>query len=95
MNVVLNFWSKFSYGSLIHTPIGCLANAEGSRLMFFERSTKSPKNNIKVYTHQFYTNHLGGPTGWKSSIQVCLEEAWRKWHNLQEQGWTEVSQNFN
>ena len=89
-----NVWSNFSYGSSIDTPNGCLLNAEGSRLVFFERCKKSPKNNIKIFTHLFYTNHLGEPAGLKSTNIMRLEEAWDQWNMLQEHGWTEVSHNF-
>ena len=90
-----NVWSNFSYGSSIDTPNGCLLNSEGSRLIFFERCTKSPKNNIKIFTHTFYTNHLGEPAGLKSSSKIRRDEAWEQWNELQEQGWTEVSHNFD
>ena len=89
-----NVWSNFSYGSSIDTPNGCLLNAEGSRLVFFERCKKSPKNNIKIFTHIFYTNHLGEPAGLKSTNKIRLDEAWVQWNMLQEYGWTEVSHNF-
>ena len=89
-----NVWSNFSYGSSIDTPNGCLLNAEGSRLVFFERCKKSPKNNIKIFTHLFYTNHLGEPAGLKSTNKIRLDEAWNQWNMLQEHGWTEVSHNF-
>ena len=89
-----NVWSNFSYGSSVDTPNGCLLNAEGSRLVFFERCKKSPKNNIKIFTHLFYTNHLGEPAGLKSSNKIRLDEAWDQWNMLQEHGWTEVSHNF-
>ena len=89
-----NVWSIFSYGSGIDTPNGCLLNAEGSRLIFFERCKKSPKNNIKILTHIFYTNHLGEPAGYKSTRKIRAEEAWKEWNELQEIGWTEVSHNF-
>tara|TARA_S200000501_G_scaffold371723_1_gene415379 strand:- start:342 stop:632 length:291 start_codon:yes stop_codon:yes gene_type:complete len=89
-----NVWSNFSYGSRIDTPNGCLLNAEGSRLIFFERCKKSSKNNIKIFTHLFYTNHLGEPAGLKSTNKILLEEAWGQWNKLQEHGWTEVSHNF-
>ena len=89
-----NVWSNFSYGSSVDTPNGCLLNAEGSRLVFFERCKKSPKNNIKIFTHLFYTNHLGEPAGLKSTNIMRLEEAWDQWNMLQEHGWTEVSHNF-
>ena len=88
------FGSTFSYGSRIDTPNGCLLNPEGSRLIFFERCKNSPKNNIKIFTHLFFTNHLGEPAGFKSTNQICLEKAWEKWHELQVHGWTEVSHKF-
>ena len=87
-------WSNFSYGSSINTPNGCLLNAEGSRLIFFERCKKSPKSNIKIFTHLFYTNQLGEPAGLKSTNKICLEAAWEQWNELQEHGWKEVSHNF-
>ena len=87
-------WSNFSYGSRFNTPNGCLLNAEGSRLIFFERCKKSPNNNIKIFTHLFYTNHLGEPAGIKSTSKIGIEEAWEEWNELQEHGWTEVSHNF-
>ena len=89
-----NVWSIFSYGSGIDTPNGCLLNAEGSRLIFFERCKKSPKNNIKILIHIFYTNHLGEPAGYKSTRKIRAEEARKKWNELQELGWTEVPHNF-
>ncbi len=89
-----NVWSNFSFGSSIDSPNGCLLNAEGSRLVFFERCKKSPKNNIKIFTHLFYTNHLGEPAGLKSTNKIRLDEAWVQWNMLQEHGWTEVSHNF-
>ena len=89
-----NVWSNFSYGSGMDTPNGCLLNPEGSSLVFFEKCKKSPQNNIRIFTHTFYTNHFGEPAGFKSTHQICLEEAWEKWHELQEHGWTEVSHSF-
>ena len=89
-----NVWSNFSYGSRIDTPSGCLLNAEGSRLIFYERCKKSPNYNIKIFTHTFYTNHLGEPAGYKYTKKIGAEEAWKEWNDLQELGWTEVSHNF-
>ena len=89
-----NAWSEFSCGSRIDTPNGCLLNPEGSRLIFFERCKKSPQNSIKVFTHIFYTNHLGEPAGFKSTSKIQAEKAWEEWNDLQEHGWTEVSHNF-
>ena len=65
-----NAWSNFSYGSRIDTPNGCLLNPEGSRLIFFERRKKLPQNCIKIFTHTFYTNHLGEPAGFKSTKKI-------------------------
>ena len=84
----------FLMAAALIRPTVALLNAEGSRLIFFERCTKSPKNNIKIFTHLFYTNHLGEPAGIKSTNQVRLDEAWKQWNELQEHGWTEVSHNF-
>ena len=89
-----NDWSNFSFGSNVDTPNGCLLNVEGSRLIFFERCTKSTKDNLKIFTHLFYTNHLGEPAGLKSTSKIGLDEAWKQWNQLQEYGWTEVSQDF-
>ena len=88
-----NAWSIFSFGSRVNTPIGCLLNPEGSRLIFFERCKKSPQNNIKIFTHTFF-NHLGEPAGFKPTSKIVVEEAWKEWNDLQELGWTEVSHNF-
>ena len=81
-----NAWSNFSYGSRTDTPNGCLLNPEGSRLIFFERCKKSPQNNIKIFTHKFYTNHLGEPAGFKSTSKIVVEEAWKEWNDLQKHG---------
>ena len=89
-----NAWSNFSCGSRVDTPNGCLLNPEGSRLIFFERCKKSPMNNIKIYTHTFYTNHLGEPAGFKSSERLSIDTAWEKWHQLHQNGWTEVSYDY-
>ena len=89
-----NAWSNYSYGSRIDTPNGCLLNPERSRLIFFERCKKSPKNSIKIFTHTFYTNHLGEPAGFKYTNKILALEAWEEWNDLQELGWTEASHNF-
>lgn len=70
-----NVWSNFSYGSRVDTPHGCLLNPEGIRLIFFERCKKSPKNNVKIFTNMFYTNHLGEPAGLKSTSEIQLDHA--------------------
>ena len=45
-------------------------------------------------THIFYKNYHGEPAGFKSTNKIRVEEAWEKWNDLQELGWTEVSHNF-
>ena len=83
-----NVWTNFSYGSSINTPVGWLLNPEGSKITLFIKNKKSPRNNIKVLIHTFYTNHLGEPNAIKSTSQLPLNEAWDKWHDLQLEGWT-------
>ena len=56
---------------------------------------KSPKSNIKIFTHTFYTNHLGEPAGYKLTRKIRAEEAWKEWNKLQETGWTEVTHDFD
>lgn len=83
-----NVWTNFSYGSCISTPTGWLLNPEGSRIALFIKNKKSSRNSIKVVIHTYYTNHLGEPNAIKSTSQLPLDEAWKKWHDLQLEGWT-------
>ena len=85
---------NYSFGCSTSTPNGCLLNPEGSRLIFFEECKKSPKNNLKIDTHMFYTNHLGEPAGFKSSERLSIDAAWGKWDQLHQKGWTEVSHDY-
>ena len=62
-----NVWSSFSYGSRVDTPNGWILNPQSSFLILFEKCRKSARNNIKVYTHLFYANHLGEPAGLKNT----------------------------
>ena len=89
-----NVWASFSYGSRGDTPNGWILNPQSSFLILFEKCRKSERNNIKVFTHLFYANHLGEPAGLKSTSKIQLDEAWEKWNKLQEYGWTEVSHNY-
>ena len=83
-----NVWSNFSYGNSIDTPFGWLLNPEGSKIILFIRNNKSPRNNIKVLIHTYYTNHFGEPNLIKSSSQLTLDKAWNKWCDLLREGWT-------
>ncbi len=87
-------WPSYSFGCGTSAPNGCLLNPEGSRLIFFEEIKHSPRNNFKIYSHVFYTNHLGEPAGFKSSEKFNVNSAWEKWNELRSKGWTEVSHNY-
>ena len=89
-----NVWTNFCYGSRTAAPSGCLLNPEGSRLIFFDRYKKSSICNIKVYTHLFYTNHLGQPAGLKNTRLLDLNCAFETWDELVKNGWTEVQHDF-
>ena len=86
--------TNFSFGCSTSTPNGCLLNPEGSRLIFFEDCKKSQKNNLKTHTHIFYIIHLGEPAGFKSSERLTIDNAWEKWHQLYQKGWTEVFHDY-
>ena len=86
--------NNYSFGCSTSKPNGCLLNPEGSRLIFFEESKNTQKNNSKIYTHIFYTNHLAEPAGFKSSEILSINSAWEKWHQLHNKGWTEVSHDY-
>tara|TARA_B100000965_G_scaffold403741_1_gene432655 strand:+ start:43 stop:324 length:282 start_codon:yes stop_codon:yes gene_type:complete len=83
-----NVWSNFSYGYRIDSPSGWLLNPEGNKIILFELFKKSPRNNIKIQTAIFYTNHHGQPAGIKSTKLISIDEAWNEWHDLQLKGWT-------
>ena len=82
--------AKYSFGCSNCAPNGCLLNPEGSRMIFFEECKKSSKTNLKIYTHLFYTGHLGEPAGYKQSEKINIDSAWEKWNQLHQKGWTDV-----
>ena len=69
---------KYSFGCGANAPNGCLLNQEGSRLIFFEEIIHSHRNNLKIYTHVFYTNYIGKPAGFKSYKQLKVYSAFGK-----------------
>ena len=85
---------KYLFGCSTSMPNGCLLNPEGSRMIFFEECKNSSKTNLKIHTHLFYTNHFGGPGGYKSSQELNIDDAWGKWHELHREGWTEASYHY-
>ena len=47
---------------------------------------KSPKTNLKIHIHLFYTNHLGEPRGYKSCEKLTIDSAREKWNQLHQKG---------
>ena len=89
-----NVWSNFSYGSRVDTPNGWILNPQSSFLILFEKCKKSARNNINVYTHLFYANHLGEPAGLKNTRLHDLDSAFETWNELIAGGWTQVTNQF-
>ena len=89
-----NIWDNFSYGSCVNTQKGWILNPQSSLLISFETCKKSARNNIKVYTHLFYANHLGEPGGLKNTRLHDLDCAFETWNELIAGGWTEVTNQF-
>ncbi len=89
-----NVWSNFSNGSLVDTPNGWLLKQQRSFLSLFEQCKKSAPNNIKLYTHLFYANHLGEPGGLKNTRLHDLDSAFETWNELIAGGWSEVTNQF-
>ena len=89
-----NVWSNFSNGSLIDTPNGWILNPQGRYVILFERSKKSARKNIKVYTHLFYANDMGEPCRLKNTRFHDLDSAIETWNELIAGGWTEVTNQF-
>ena len=85
---------NYSFGCSTCKPNGCLLNPEGSKMIFFEECKNSPKANLKIQTHLFYTNHLGEPAGYKFSEKMNIESAWEKWNQFHQKGWTEISHDY-
>ena len=73
---------SYSFGCGTNAPNGCLLNPEGSRLIFFEEIKNSHRNNLKIYTHVFYTNYIGEPAGFKSSEKLKVDSAWKSGTNF-------------
>ena len=84
----------YSFGCSTNMPNGCLLNPEGSRMIFFKEYKNSPKPNLKIHTHLFYTNHLGEPRGYKSFEKLNIKSALEKWNELNQICWTEVYHHY-
>ena len=61
---------------------------------FFESYKKSLSNNLKVYTHLFYSNELGEPEQLKNSRLQSIECAYETWNELISGGWQVVANKF-
>ena len=89
-----NVWSNFSYGSRVDTPNGWLLNPQSSFLILFEKCKKSALNNMKVYTHLYYANHLGELGVLKTTRIYDLNSAFKTLNELIAGGWIEVTTQF-
>ena len=89
-NVRTNFYSS----SLIDPPTGWLFNQKGGLLILFESYKKSVSNNLKVYTHLFYSNEFGEPAQFKNSRIHSIECAYETWNELISRGWQIVTNKF-
>ena len=89
-----NVRSNLSYEIRVDILNGWLLNRQSSFLILFQKCKKSSRNNIKVYTHLFYANHLGEPTGLKNRRLHDLDCAFETWDELIAGGWTEVTNQF-
>ena len=91
---VANVRTNFYRGSIIDTPTGWLFNQKSSLLIFFESYKKSLSNNLKVYTHLFYSNELGEPAQLKNSRIHSIDCACETWDELVSGGWQIVTSKF-
>jgi len=89
-NVRTNFYSC----GLIDPPTGWLFNKKSGLLILFESYKKSLSNNLKVYTHLFYTNELGEPAQLKNSRLHSIECACETWNELISRDWQIVTNKF-
>ena len=91
---VANVGTYFYSGSLIDPPTGWLFNQKRGLLIYFECYEKSASNNLKVYTHLFYSNELGEPAQLKNSRLHSIECAYETWNELISGGWQIVTNKF-
>tara|TARA_B100000886_G_scaffold305545_1_gene237334 strand:- start:180 stop:470 length:291 start_codon:yes stop_codon:yes gene_type:complete len=91
---VANVRTDFYPSSLVDPPTGWLFNKKNGLLIFFESNKKSVSNNLKVYTHLFYSNELGEPAQLKNSRLHSIECAYETWSELISGGWQIVSNKF-
>jgi len=86
--------TNFYRDSLIDSPTGWLFSQKSGLLIFFESYKKSVSNNLKVYTHLFYTNELGEPAQLKNSRLHSIECSCETWNELISGGWQIVTNKF-
>ena len=91
---VANVRTNLYFDRLIGAPSGWLFNPKKDLLIFFESYKKSESNNLKVYTHLFYTNELGEPTQLKNSRLHSIECACETWNELILGDWHIVTNKF-
>ena len=91
---VANVRTNFYRGSFIDPPNGWLFSQKSGLLIFFEIYKKSLSNNLRVYTHLFYSNELGEPSQLKNSRIHSIECACETWNELISGGWQIVTSKF-
>ena len=91
---IANVRTNFYRSSLIDPPTGWLFNQKSGLLIFFESYKKSLSNNLKVYTHLFYSNELGEPAQLKNSRLQSMGCAYETWNELISEGWQVVTHKF-
>ena len=91
---VANVRTYFYHGGLIDPPTGWLFNKKSGLIIFFESYEKSVSNNLKVYTHLFYTNELGEPAQIKNSRLLSIKCACETWNELISGDWQIVTNKF-
>ena len=91
---VANVWTNFYRSSLVNSPTGWLFNQKSGLLIYFESCKNSASNNLKVYTHLFYSNELGEPGHIKNSRLHSIECACETWNELISGGWQIVTSKF-
>ena len=91
---VANVRTNFYRGSLIDPPTGWLYNQKNGFLIYFGSYKKSVSNNLKVYTHLFYSNALAEPAQLKNSRLHSIDCACETWNELISGGWKIVTNKF-
>ena len=86
--------TNFYRSCLIDPPTGWLFNQKSGLLISFESYKKSVSNDLKVYTHLFYSNEFGEPSQIKNSRLHSIECSCQTWNELISGDWQIVTNKF-